>query len=197
MYKILIEGYARPGSNDSYEATPTTTLIYSNNKKILVDPGTNKNLLLKALEKEGLTTKDIDVIYLSHYHPDHFLNIRLFPDTPVVDGDLTWIEDREYEHSDKMIPDTDITILPTPGHSPEHTSLLLTTDDGVVCIAQDVFWWENGEQETDSKEDMINYVDPYASDFETLKESRRKVLDVADWIIPGHGKMFKNTHRSE
>jgi len=33
--------------------------------------------------------------------------------------------------------------------------------------------------------------DEFATDIEKLKESRKKVLEIADWIIPGHGKMFK------
>ena len=27
---------------------------------------------------------------------------------------------------------------------------------------------------------------------EDLVESRKKILKMADWIIPGHGKVFKN-----
>ena len=34
-------------------------------------------------------------------------------------------------------------------------------------------------------------IDPYASDMKKLKESRKKLLELADYIIPGHGKMFK------
>jgi hypothetical protein len=29
------------------------------------------------------------------------------------------------------------------------------------------------------------------SDEKALKESRKKILEIADYIIPGHGKMFK------
>ncbi len=33
--------------------------------------------------------------------------------------------------------------------------------------------------------------DLYASDKEKLKQSRKKVLEMSDWVIPGHGRMFK------
>ena len=32
--------------------------------------------------------------------------------------------------------------------------------------------------------------DPYAIDAKRLEDSRKKVLALADYIIPGHGKMF-------
>jgi len=32
----------------------------------------------------------------------------------------------------------------------------------------------------------------FLADKDQLIESRKKILEIADWIIPGHGKMFKN-----
>lgn len=61
-----------------------------------------------------------------------------------------------------------------------------------MCIAQDVFWWEDGKQETDSVQKLLDLQDPFASDPEALQQSRKLVLDLADWIIPGHGVMFRN-----
>lgn len=190
---ILVEGYAHPGKG-CYVASPTTSLIETKDKKILVDPGTNANELLAALKKLGLSEKDLNFIYLSHYHPDHFLNIRLFPNLDIYDGSTKWVGDEEYE-VENMIPGTDIEILQTPGHSPEHTSPLLKTKEGFVCIAQDVFWWEDGKQKTDNVEDLISLEDPFATDIEALKESRKLILERADWIIPGHGKKFRNPLR--
>jgi glyoxylase-like metal-dependent hydrolase (beta-lactamase superfamily II) len=37
----------------------------------------------------------------------------------------------------------------------------------------------------------MNHRDPYVKDKEKLKESRKKILEIADYVIPGHGKMFK------
>jgi len=34
---------------------------------------------------------------------------------------------------------------------------------------------------------------PYANDLDRLQKSRIKVLELADYIIPGHGKIFKVT----
>lgn len=187
---ILVEGYAYPGDNDEFYASPTSSLIETNDLKILVDPGTNANKLLQALTTHQLKPSDIDLIYLSHYHPDHFLNIRLFPEITIVDGETTWSADREDFHH-IYIPRTEIEILPTPGHAPEHTSLLVHTAKGKVCIAQDVFWWQDGQQQSDTISQLITLEDPFASDQSALIASRRLVLEKADWIIPGHGKMFR------
>ncbi len=190
--KVLVEGYAKSGPGTTYQASPTCSLIYHNDLKILVDPGANKERLLNALKEEGLTPNDIDILFLSHYHPDHFLNLKLFPNNALYDGSMLWNDDAETAYSDKL-PGTEIQILPTPGHSAEHAALVFKDDDlGTVCIAQDVFWWEDGKQDASSLEALMNLHDPFANDIEALKESRKKVLEVADWIVPGHGKMFKN-----
>ncbi|MDI6807027.1 MAG: MBL fold metallo-hydrolase, partial [Candidatus Aenigmarchaeota archaeon] len=83
--KVLIEGYAT-----KERASPSTVLIEDSGLKILVDPGANKELLLNTLSKEGLKPEDIDLIFLTHYHLDHILNIRLFPDKDILDGNTIY-----------------------------------------------------------------------------------------------------------
>ncbi|MBI5358337.1 MBL fold metallo-hydrolase [Candidatus Amesbacteria bacterium] len=187
---VLVEGYAHPNDDGSYTASPTAALIETENKKILVDPGTNSEKLLEALKAKNLNVADISFIYLSHYHPDHFLNIRLFPNIDIYDGGIRWSGDKEYFYTG-FLPETDIEILKTPGHSPEDCALLINTKDGNVCIAPDVFWWEDGKQNSDTIDDLLNLVDPFATDTVALLKSRRLIIEKSDFIIPGHGKMFK------
>lgn len=190
--KVLIQGYAHPGPDNTYVASPSCTLIISSGKRILVDPGANQKLLTTRLKREGLIPKSIDYIFLSHYHLDHILAIRLFPNHDIVDGEMIWRKDSEIYHNGKL-PGTDIEVVKTPGHSPEHASLIVNAEEyGIVCVAQDLFWWEDGKQKSDNVKDLIDLRDPYAKDIKTLKKSREKILKIADWIIPGHGEMFKN-----
>lgn len=188
--KVLVEGYAHPNADGSYTASPTCTLVESNGKKFLVDPGTNSRKLIEALEKENIKEKDLSFIYLSHYHPDHWLNTRLFSSLDIYDGEICWSDDQEIFYQGKL-PEVDVEILKTPGHSTEDTSLLVKTEEGDVCICPDVFWWEDGKQKSDSQDDLLNLEDPFANDKDALLTSRKLVLSKADYIIPGHGKMFK------
>jgi glyoxylase-like metal-dependent hydrolase (beta-lactamase superfamily II) len=188
--KVLIDGYAHPNGDGSYTASPTTTLVESNGIKFLVDPGTSKDKLLAALKKENITENDLAFIYLSHYHIDHLLNIRLFPTLDVYDGEVCWSGDREIPHHGKL-PGVDVEILKTSGHSSESTSLLVDTPEGKVCICADVFWWEDGKQPAYTYEGYINTEDPYVENEQLLINSRILVLQRSDLIIPGHGRMFR------
>ena len=71
----------------------------------------------------------------------------------------------------------------------EHCSLIVEIKKEVYVVAGDVFWWlENEKQEIDiNKPDN----DPEHMDIQKLIESRKKILKIADYIIPGHGKMFR------
>jgi len=187
--KVLIEGYAKQFDKGMF-ASCSTVLIKDSGKNILVDPGCNPNLLIESLKKEKLQLKDIDLIFLTHYHPDHVLNVKLFQKRDVLDGGVIYRDDLEIEFEDK-IPGTNIKFILTPGHAHEQASLIVETAQGKIVIASDLFWWKDeDEQKTDYKS-LMNLKDPYVKNEKDLKESRKKVLEIADYIIPGHGKMFK------
>lgn len=194
--KILVEGYARNTKRGYYEATSNTVLIEDRGKKILVDPGCNKSLLLSGLKKEGLKPKDIDFIFLTHYHPDHVLNIRLFPNIDVLDGDKIYRGDREISFKVK-IPGTQIEVVETPGHAFEHATPLVKTKEGVVAVAGDLWWWEDGKQKGLDAKSLLSLADPFAKDKAALRKSRKKILQKADWIIPGHGKAFRPSRKRQ
>lgn len=83
-----------------------------------------------------------------------------------------------------------IEILETPGHVTEHLSLIVQTTKGKIAIAGDVIWWTDNEDQIFN----INQTDQTQAkdmNMDELVNSRKKLLKKADWIIPGHGKMFK------
>ena len=186
---VLVEGYARK-TEKCYEATCSTVLIEDNNKKIIVDPGCNEAALIKALAAKGLGTANIDYIFLTHYHIDHLLNLVLFKGKDVLDGSTIYRGDKEYEYSSKL-PGTSIEVVSTPGHAHEQATLFVNTNQGVIAIAEDLFWWEDGKQKSTTKKALLELKDPFVKNKKDLLHSRRIVLEKADWIIPGHGKMFK------
>jgi glyoxylase-like metal-dependent hydrolase (beta-lactamase superfamily II) len=188
--KVLIDGYAEKLDN-GWKVSSTTCLITSNDKKIITDPGCNREALLKALDEEGLTTGDIDYVFLSHCHPDHVLLASLFEKAKYVtfDDHLIYDKDVLLEY-DKNVLGDDIEIIDTPGHVPEHLSLIVDTDNGKIAVAGDVIWWLDDEEQVlyINQKDHSQALD---MDMEALVESRKKLLKIADYIIPGHGKMFK------
>lgn len=188
--KILIEGYAKE-LKKGWVASSTTCLITAENKKIITEPGCNREKLLKALDKEGLTTGDIDYVFLSHCHPDHILLAGIFEKAKFITYDTNLVYDKDLMlQFNKDILGKDIEIIETPGHVLEHLSLLVNTPKGRVAVAGDVIWWVEGEKQIFD----INQKDHSQAkgmNMEKLVESRKKLLEKADYIIPGHGKMFK------
>lgn len=191
---VLIEGYARK-TKRGWLASSSTTLIEDSGKKVIVDPGINRNLLLQKLRGQGLVPDDIDIVFITHYHPDHMLLASMFEKAMIVDGDTVYDKDDEVGYEGN-VPGTGLEVILTPGHAHEHAALVVNRDNEKIVVAADVFWWNDQEkQQTDDIEALINKKDPFTKDWEALKESRRKVLQTADWIIPGHGKMFRNIRK--
>ncbi|MBU2539867.1 MBL fold metallo-hydrolase [Patescibacteria group bacterium] len=182
--KILAEGYTTADSinNNGEEKTcATISLVRDKDIVMVVDPGIleDQKILIKELKKEGLTVNDVNFVFITHSHLDHYRNIGMFPKAKTLEYFGIWdkntIEDREEQFTEN------IRIIETPGHDKTSLSLLVKTNKGLVAICGDVFWKENLPEK-----------DSYADDPQRLEESRKKILEIADWIIPGHGPMFKN-----
>jgi glyoxylase-like metal-dependent hydrolase (beta-lactamase superfamily II) len=185
--KVLIEGYAKPLKN-GWLANSSVVLIKSNGKNIITDPGCDREKLLNVLKKEKLTTSDINFVFLTHGHIDHSLLAGIFNNAKIVDELYVYKKDVITMHYG-IIPDTDLKVIRTPGHMEEHCSLIVETEKDVYAVAGDVFWWsENEKQEIDINKPDNN---PEHMDIQKLIASRKKILELADYIIPGHGKMFK------
>ena len=176
--KVLIEGYV--SGEDFGRSCSTITLIKDKNLNIIVDPGTaeSQELIKEKLKDEGLTIEDIDIVILTHSHIDHFRNIGMFPNAKSIDFWGCWEGDILKESDGKITED--ISFIKTPGHSKDSITVLVKTENGLIAICGDVFWKKNFPEN-----------DLYANDKEKLTESRKKLLEIADYIIPGHGEMFK------
>jgi len=187
--QVLIQGYAK--NNDSgWLSSSSVTLVKSNGKNIIVDPGCNRQKLIEGLKNNGLTPDDIDYIFCTHNHTDHILLVGMFPNAKVLNDTEMYDGDRQVDHSG-IIPDTDCKIIATPGHDQFHAALIVPTKKGVFALAGDVFWWFDDEAQQTDRKSLLNRADPFVKDEKVLKESRKKILKIANYIIPGHGKMFK------
>jgi len=189
--KILVKGYVREEKEREF-ASSTAVLIREKALNIIVDPGMDRKLLLDSLKKENLSVKDVDYVILTHYHLDHSLLAGIFEKAEIMDNSETYSWNGKIESHESKIPETNIKIIKTPGHEMFHCSVLVKTKEfGMVAIVGDVFWWADEEEQKTDKESLMEHKDPYMKNKTELKESRKKILAIADYVIPGHGRMFK------
>ncbi len=187
--RVLIEGYAKEVEGEEF-ASCSTVLIEDNNNKIIVDPGANRELLIERLKQKNLTVSDINIVLLTHTHLDHSLLTGVFENAKVYDDTSIFSMDSKNVGHEKTIGDN-IEIISTPGHDPFHMSVLIkNTDKGNIVVSGDVFWWCDDEEVRTDKIGLLTREDPYVKDEEKLVNSRKKLLGIADYIIPGHGKPF-------
>jgi glyoxylase-like metal-dependent hydrolase (beta-lactamase superfamily II) len=147
---------------------------------LVVDPGTvpDQDIIVRRLRREKLTPDDVQMVFITHSHMDHYRHIGLFKKAKALDWWGLWDKDVWAKAGELVTPD--IRVLKTPGHSDDGISLLVRTEAGIVAVCGDVFW----------KEDYPRR-DPYATDREKLEESRELLQREADFIVPGHGGLFK------
>ena len=175
--KVLQQGYVISGGM-SYRASSSCVLIEDSGISVLVDPGS-------CPEVPRLIDR-CDIIYLTHSHIDHYMNAGSIPHDAMMDRFYTFEGDRLTEHG-LNIPGTGIEIIPTPGHSVDHSSLLVETDEGRTLIAGDLFWWPDVAPAPATRKELLTLPDLFATDLKDLGRSRSAVLEKADIIIPGHG----------
>ena len=183
---VLVEGYAdQTELAGTFKVAGTCTLVRGDNAVVVADPGmvTDRALILEGLGKEGLSPEEVTHVFISHHHPDHTVNVALFPNAEVVDyqavykGEI-WQYHEGYEGGIHQIA-PGINVHLTPGHTEEDASLVVETDEGIYALTHA---WYSGNR-TD---------DPLAEDLTKLEESREKISGIADFIIPGHGAPFTN-----
>jgi N-acyl homoserine lactone hydrolase len=108
-----------------------------------------------ALAAEGVAPGDIDLVINCHLHADHAGGNVHFRGTPILvqpaeleaarEPDYTVAEDVDLDggrwevRAGEHEPLPGIRVIPTPGHSPGHQSVLVETDVGRVLFAGQVF----------------------------------------------------------
>jgi glyoxylase-like metal-dependent hydrolase (beta-lactamase superfamily II) len=187
---IIQQGYSFIDGEGKYRATGSSTLVKTSKHVIIVDTGSprERDKILQGLKKFGVKTEDVDHVIGTHGHVDHVGNLNLFSKAVyIVGNDICESEDIYKENSlkkgDSLTLEADqVVIIPTAGHTNEDISVVVyNTRFGTVVIAGDLFECEN---DNDCWKDVSQFPDQQA-------RNRDKVQQIADWIIPGHGGMFK------
>jgi glyoxylase-like metal-dependent hydrolase (beta-lactamase superfamily II) len=173
---VLFEGYV------GEHTACTVAFIRDGDARIVWDPGMvpSQRVILEPLRRLDVDPEDVTDVVLSHHHPDHTMNVGLFPNARVHDhwahyrGDL-WV-DRPAEGFEVS---PSVGLMETPGHTPQCITTMAGTAEGIVALTH-LWWMAEGPPE-----------DPYATDPGALHAGRQRVLEAADVIVPGHGPMFR------
>ena len=172
----------------------TVTYVTDGEKKVIVDTGfenfrdgsplnhkCNEEILRNFLRMGGLDFNDIDKVFLTHNHKDHADNAYLFK---YYNNRAEIILAESVKEGDEIIKG--LTVIDTPGHTPDHKSLQFRLLSKIVVIAGDAVI-----DEAYFRMGHVYYGNPYTDGQITqAKRSMGKIGEIADYIIPGHGTLF-------
>lgn len=190
-------------------------LLRSPGGVVLVDTGIGpgamgmRGRLIEDLEENGVAPDDVDTVFLTHLHGDH-VGWSLEPDGgPAFPGARYFTQEAEWEAAEPYLRKAmsaleelgvlrlmdgeealtdELTALPTPGHSPGHASLLVSSAGEQALVLGDVI--SHPAQATETTWNIAFDVDKEQAAF-----TRTQLLDwleadgipVAAGHIPGSG----------
>lgn len=167
------------------DSRSSVTLVDAGSKKIVVDTGYlgEDGILTDALSARGLSPADIDIVVNTHLHLDHCGCNLLFRKS------IFYADKRESppayfrpaEDGEEVIPG--VKFLSTPGHTEGSVSVVVHAGDKTYVIAGDAI---------PTEENYESMTPPAINIDERLaKESMKRILKVADIVVPGHGAPFE------
>ncbi|MCW1296830.1 MAG: MBL fold metallo-hydrolase [Candidatus Parvarchaeota archaeon] len=181
--KIIKKGFWIKRKN--YERASSNVVLVINGKDIiLVDTGNlnEDKEIISALNIEGVRINSINIVINTHYHLDHISNNFLFKNAAIIASGII-LKNGEFSKWDgkEMRITKDVSIMKTPGHTRDDCSVIVRSNKGIIAIVGDLI----------PSKDRINKKDPIAWNNKTLMKNRKRILKIADFIIPGHAPMFK------
>lgn len=187
---VLFDGYSKK-THKGLTANCTCTLILGP-KKIIVDTMTawDGEKLVEALKHRNIECDDIDFVVCSHGHSDHIGCNYLFKKAMHIVGHCISYRDVYFDHDfnkNEYVIDTNVKVIATPGHTLEDVSVIVRTEHkGTIVITGDLF------ENVDDLEDDRIWRELTCGSEELQLKNRNLILQIANYIVPGHGAMFKN-----
>ena len=176
------------------------TYVIKDSLSLLIDPGLNEFLpeLLRDMQQDGIDPKTIKIIMNTHLHGDHSWGNEAFKQAsgaeillPAVHKQLgeaattqaakffgvpdsKFSEDRVISQDRLSLGETEIEIIPAPGHSPESVCYYYRQEKALIC--GDVIFNQN-----------TGRVDLPGGSAEQLKQSIEKLAKLeVEYLLPGH-----------
>jgi hydroxyacylglutathione hydrolase len=174
--------------------------LINGSKKILIDPGHDHLFgnVKDHLSRLSITPQDIDLILLTHGHPDHAEAVRGFSKSQALialhEAELDFVKKlaphygtamgvKDFEpqilmrEGELQVGDMQFQIIHTPGHSPG--SICLYWPQEKALITGDVIFYQG-----------IGRTDLPGGDGPALKESIRRLSSLeVEHLLPGHGEV--------
>ena len=187
-------------------ANNCNSYLIKGDKNILIDPGHDH--LFQHIHEEfaniSISLNDIDLVIITHAHPDHMEGVRRFVESPAMIAmsqlEMNFIRHVAPQYGNALgisgfepdillregslkIGSMNFQVIHSPGHSPG--SLCLHWIDKKALFTGDVVFL-NGVGRTDIP----------GGNGKTLKESIKKIsrLDL-DYLLPGHGEAVSGRER--
>jgi glyoxylase-like metal-dependent hydrolase (beta-lactamase superfamily II) len=170
----------------------TCTLVQGEGFRLLTDPSLAKaeQMAAELDRRSGLKFADIDSVFVTHQHDDHWFGLVHFTEARWFASAETADAINKAKRLPKLVEPASgpifaaVKLVPTPGHTPGHTSLRFNCDGKVVVIAGDAVmtrrhWGERQPHHTNSDQ------------AQALK-SIEQLYELADIIVPGHDNYFLN-----
>jgi glyoxylase-like metal-dependent hydrolase (beta-lactamase superfamily II) len=157
-----------------------------------------------ALAGVGVELGDVVMVINSHLHFDHCGNNRLFPGLPLVVQqaeyeqvlqpgytipewvDFPGAEWRLVDGEAEVLPG--VKVLPTPGHTPGHQSVLVTKADGVEVVAGQAVY-DAGELEAEASVEPLGE----SESAQTKASARRIKAEAPVAVYFSHGATVWHT----
>lgn len=170
------------------DSRSTVTLVDTGSKRIIIDTGYlgEDGILTDSLSARGLTPTDIDFVVNTHLHLDH-CGCNLMFRQSVFYADKKENPPAYFRDAvDGKELSPGVKFLSTPGHTEGSLSVVVKADGKTYAIVGDAI--PTVENYETMAPPVIN-IDPRLA-----KESMKRILKIADIIVPGHGAQFE-VHR--
>lgn len=207
---VIAVGYSRMISESSMEANCSCVLVKDNGINIIVDTMTawDSNFIRSVLSRENVLPDEINFVVNTHGHSDHSGCNYLFQKATHITGNNISHRDLYTFHdfnTGGQIPillisftvylnfsgcyqiTNNVRVISSPGHTPECVSVIVENCKGLGCV---VISGDTFEREEDIRDSSVWQS---AGSFNEIKQrlSRYTLSTLADYIIPGHGPMFR------
>ncbi len=163
----------------------SSVILLKGEKNLLIDTGYYgfEDKLLNALKKQGLKPEEIDIVVNTHRHFDHTANNYLFKKAFQVSEMGFWFPKKRIDvyKSVEDIKIPGIKLIATPGHTKDSCSAIVENNKKTYVMSGDAV----DEIIIKAGKDAIQ------GDKEAYIKSAKKIFEIADVIIPGHGRVIE------